>query len=406
MDKPPEARNDGEVNFYRVNDNFGYVKGKISFSNNCSNNLVVSDKSENMIYDLSNSFVIINKGNKETYPIENLQKSYEKVINFLKGEKIKYNIPEKVFKRENLIRKNQENLEHILLDSYGFYPENIKEIPGRVKNNGLFQISYGNKKNILKYFGENKGRIKAISEITKNLYPLFPRIQKTKKGEPYVLLEDGLYILKEFVFGEVNPERDLKYFRKLGETSAFMHEELLKLMKENPNWGKELLSDTKYLSESNLLSLIIDLNFAGFGEISSEIGKFNELKNEISSLPEYFIHGDLNGSNVIDTPEGLRFIDLERIKSSKRIMELESSLLFGGNMEIPIYLNGSLKSFIEGYNVVSSNPIDDNEKGLSTGLLKYSLLKNFVVRNIRRGEKENTKKNLLKNISLLDRKAF
>jgi hypothetical protein len=39
-------------------------------------------------------------------------------------------------------------------------------------------------------------------------------------------------------------------------------------------------------------------------------------------------------------------------------------------------------------------------------LIEYSLIKNFVIRNIRRKEKENTKKNLLENLSLLEREEL
>ena len=116
MHKALKARNSNEVNFYRVNDNFGYVQGNITFSEDCSNNLVFSDKSENKISNLSNSLIIIQNGNENVYPIENFQESYERIISRLNRKAIKYNIPEKVFKRENLIRKNPENLEKLLLE--------------------------------------------------------------------------------------------------------------------------------------------------------------------------------------------------------------------------------------------------------------------------------------------------
>ena len=70
-------------------------------------------------------------------------------------------------------------------------------------------------------------------------------------------------------------------------------------------------------------------------------------------------------------------------------------------MEVPIYISGSMTKLIEGYNEKSSEEIEDSEKYLTKMLLEYSLIKNFVIRNIRRKEKENTKENLLENISLL-----
>ncbi len=240
-----KARNSNEVNFYRVNDNFGYVQGHITFSEDCSNNLVFSDQPENKISNLSNSLIIIQNGNEDVYSIKNFQESYEKIISRLDEKEVKYNIPDKVFKRENLTRKNPKDLEKLLLDNYDFHSKEMREIMGKVKKNGVFQISDGEKEKIFKYFGSNQARIESISKITEELYPLFPLIDRTNSGKHYVPLEDGLYILEEFVKGNFNPERDLLYFSRLGETSALMHNKLLRLISGNPNLGEELLSDTK-----------------------------------------------------------------------------------------------------------------------------------------------------------------
>jgi len=406
MHKALKTRNSNEVNFYRVNDNFGYVQGNITFSENCSNNLVVSDEFDNEISNLSNSLVIIQNGNENIYPIKNFQESYERVISHLSGKEIRYNIPDKVFKRENLTRKSPKDLENLLLENYNFLTKEMREIKGRVKNNGVFQVSNGEMNKIFKYFGDNRARIESIAEITMRLYPLFPLIERTNSGKHYVPLEDGLYILEESVNGNFNAKRDLPYFRRMGETSALMHDKLLKLMEDSPNLGKELVSDTKYLSESNLISLAVDLSLQRHSDISSNFQKFGELKKGIVSLPDYFIHGDLNSSNVVETSKGLRFIDLERIKKSKRILEFESPLIFAGNMEVPVYVPDSMKNLIEGYNKGSSEKIKKSEKYLTKILMEYSLIKNFVIRNIRRKEKENTKENLLENLSLLEREEL
>ncbi len=401
-----KARNSNEVNFYRVNDNFGYVQGRITFSEDCSNNLVFSDESNSKISNLSNSLIIIQNGNEDVYPIKNFKESYERVISRLNRKEVRYNIPDKVFKRENLTRKNPKDLEKLLLDNYGFLSKEMREIKGKVKNNGIFQVSNGERNKIFKYFGDNRKRIESISEITENLYPLFPLIERTNSGKHYIPLEDGLYVLEEFVKGNFNPKRDMPYFSKLGETSSLMHNKLLQLIGCNPNLGKELFSDTKYLSESNLISLAIDLSLQGHFDISSNFQKFEELKKGIESLPDYFIHGDLNSSNVVETSRGLRFIDLERIKKSKRILEFESPLIFAGNMELPVYVPGSMRNIISGYNKGSPEEIKDSEKYLTKMLLEYSLIKNFVVRNIRRKEKENTKENLLENLFLLGKEEL
>jgi len=73
MHKPSKTRNSNEVNFYRVNDNFGYVRGNVTFSEDCSNNLVVSDELKTTIDNLHNSLIIIQKGNMDVHPIESFQ---------------------------------------------------------------------------------------------------------------------------------------------------------------------------------------------------------------------------------------------------------------------------------------------------------------------------------------------
>ncbi|OIO43246.1 hypothetical protein COU56_01550 [Candidatus Pacearchaeota archaeon CG10_big_fil_rev_8_21_14_0_10_31_9] len=403
-------RNDScpSVNFYRIGNNFGYVQGRINFSDNCDNNVVVSDQTETTISNAKNSFILINGGVLQVLPIREVEIACAKGLDLLKNKKVTYNIPKKVLKKERLKRKSRGELEKILIENYCLHPVQLREIEESAKNNGIFYVSDGYNKYVFKYIGEDEKRVEAISEVARSIPYLFPTIKETIDGKSGVVLEDGTYGLEEFIRGKHNAKRDLSYFIKLGDYVATMHEQLLTLVENHPNLGREFLTDSKHISESNLVALGIDLSLAGFEGINSEISQFVELElsKEIESLPECLIHGDLNESNVIVTPNGFRFIDLERIKMSKRICELESPLIFRGNMAVPFYLEGSLKSIIDGYNSSAKSPINDKEHKLSIDLIKYALVKNFVIRNIRRGEKSNTKENLLENLSALSREDF
>ncbi len=396
------------INFYREGDNFGYVRGRINFSDNCNNNVIISDQNEIVIFNTRNSFISINNGELSILPISEVEASSNIGLKLLKDKEIKYNIPKKVLKREKLKRKNKSDLERILAENYQIHSVQLDGIKESVKNNGIFYVSDEYSEYIFKYLGEDEKKVEAIAEVAESMPYLFPAIKKTTKGRAGVVLEDGVYGLEEFIIEQHNNKRDLSYFTKLGGYISLMHEQLSTLIERNPALKKEFLTNIKHLSESNLIALSIDLSIAGFKEINSEIRQFakSELSKEIESLPKCMIHGDLNGSNVLVTPNGLRFIDFERIKISKKICELESPLIFGGNMTVPFYLEGSLRSLVEGYNSSAKSPISNKEYELSIDLVKYALVKNFVIRNIRRREKSNTKENLLVNMSSLNREIF
>lgn len=395
------------TNFYRIDNNFGYVQGKINFSSDCDNNVVISDQNNTTISKTKNSFISINGGCLEVLPIDETKIAYTTALDMLKDKRIRYNIPQKILKRERLKRKKHRDLEKILFDNYRLHPTQIKKINKSAKENGIFYISDSLNKYVFKYLGEDKEKINATFEITKSIPNLFPLIEKTKKGDVSVRLEDGFYGLEKFIEEGRNSPRGLMYFFELGRYMAIMHKKLLRLIEQKPELKASFLSSGKHLSDSNLVSLGIDLALGGFGEINLELDYLAKLKlsRKIKSFPEYLIHGDLNGSNIIITPKGLRFIDLERIKISRRVCELESPLIYGGNMTVPSYVKGSLKSLVEGYNIHTKQPLINKEKRLGRDLVKYALIKNFVIRNIRRGEKSNSKRNLLKNLSSLDKEV-
>ena len=93
------------VNFYRTGDNFGYVQGRINFSDNCNNNVIISDQDEIVISNTKNSFISINNGRLSILPISEVETSSNMGLDLLKNKEITYNIPQKVLKREKLKRK-------------------------------------------------------------------------------------------------------------------------------------------------------------------------------------------------------------------------------------------------------------------------------------------------------------
>jgi len=96
------------INFYRKGDNFGYVHGGIDFSDNCKNNVIISDLNETRVSNTQNSFISINKRKLLITPINEIQENLEIAINLLKNKKIIYNTPKKVLKRENLRKKEKQ----------------------------------------------------------------------------------------------------------------------------------------------------------------------------------------------------------------------------------------------------------------------------------------------------------
>jgi len=281
----------------------------------------------------------------------------------------------------------------------------LKEIEAAGIRNGVFSvIDRSGRKYVLKYRGNNSEKITAISEITNSFPETFPRGKLTLDRNTFFQLSDGFYGVEDFITAEKNPRRDLVYFLELGKSIALMHQQLSIFFEENTDLKNLFLSKAKHLSDSNLLSLGFDLDLKGVREIDKELRLLMSLgiSEKISALPEHFIHGDLNYSNVIWTHKGPKFIDVESIKSSKRILELEAPLIFEGNMEPPIYISNSFNELVKGYNQFTPDPFTNQELVLGLVLVKYALIKNFVVRNIRRGEERNSLDNLLRNLSNLE----
>lgn len=390
-----------EIKFYREGNNFGYVTGEITFSGRCMNNVVISDKEKTTVSNSTNSFTIFYKGTTQVFPIES-QSMSELGISLLKGKKIIYHTPSQVFARENLEKKNTSMLEDILAQSYGLTNIHLTPIKGSIRKEGLFHVLSKEGEFVLKNLGTNTARAKALFEVVQELPSFFPTGKKTTSGERFVCLSDGFYGLEEYVIGEPIKERSLSYYFELGGKIARMHRELSGAI-ERRGLQNTFLSECSHSSASNLIAINIDLAVNGHDSFLPETKRIMSAGFDVRRdfLDEAYIHGDLNQSNVILTSTGLKFIDLELLRFSRRVVDFESPLLFGRNMAPPLYLKSSFKAITQGYNVHSKFPIKEEEKEYVLYLLRYALLKNFVIRNIRRGEKNNRPETLAENLKLL-----
>lgn len=334
-------------------------------------------------------------------PISNFREIFQKSEKILKDTLVKYHRPEIVKEKEDLNQKNLEELSEGITSHYNIQPIEIKRIERTGKKDGIFYIKDNKgRKYILKHYGRDLRKLDALATITNYAPEIFPRIIPTRRGSNSWEMEDGHYTLEDFVCGE-HHIRDKEYFLGVGESMAKMHERLNGLLKENRNIKKTLYSKERSISESNLASLWIDMtlgNYLSSREEVEELTKVN-LRERISRSPESFIHADLNNANIIWTPNGLKFIDVETIRFSKRILDFEGPLLFQGNMMPPEYIPDSFALLTEGYNNVASEPLQREELSVVKDLMTYVLLKNFVIRNIRRGDERNSLNRLEENIS-------
>ena len=199
----------------------------------------------------------------------------------------------------------------------------------------------------------------------------------------------------------------MRYFSLLGGHIGLLHNHFSNFLKRN-KWIKEVLAPIgSRTSESNLISFYFDLatgktnNTVLLSELERIIEK--DLDTQMRSLPIALIHGDLNHSNLIWQENNPKIVDSETIKHSSRLNEFESPLLFGGNMEKPRYIKGSLEVMAYSYNQSSKVPLSKEEIKVLPSLLKYALLQNFVVRKIRRRLKdESYLGEITENLKLID----
>src|SRR3989344_1146916 len=396
-------------NFFRQGDNQSYVGGNISYLGDCRNNLIISPYRNNKLVNVRNAFIFIEDFYVEISPISDISNVINKGKKVLSNQKINYNIPNAVFERENLIEKNKDELKDEVKQRYRIKIKEISMISCGRTNNGMYYIRGGDgKEYVLKFRGRDKERAELLPQITQSITGSF-RLNFRRKDNGNFTFEIGneLWGLEEFVRGSHQKLRDLRYFSLLGVHIGLLHNHFSNFLKRN-KWIKEVLAPIgSRTSESNLISFYFDLatgktnNTVLLSELERIIEK--DLDTQMRSLPIALIHGDLNHSNLIWQENNPKIVDSETIKNSSRLNEFESPLLFGGNMEKPRYIKGSLEVMAYSYNQSSKVPLSKEEIKVLPSLLKYALLQNFVVRKIRRRLKdESYLGEITENLKLID----
>ncbi|MEX2017338.1 MAG: phosphotransferase, partial [Candidatus Pacearchaeota archaeon] len=386
--KSSKLKLSGKVNSFREGNNFSYSLGNVKFDK-CDNSVVISDYKSVKLRGITNRLIIIREGNINFQPISNLEKNLEYAQENLKGKTIQYSLPSSVFVRESLTEKDLEKLVNEIKYKFSLTTAEIKPLSGGRAKFGVYYLKTdSNREYVLKYQGQDILKVEVLAKISNNYPEMFSKfIPRSDNGKFSLELKDGLYGLEEYLRGTVIRERNPNFFRYMGNFIQHLHYNLGEFLLYNPLLKEPLITESRHLSESNLLAISLDLinshrNHSFALKVIQDLIREN-VSERIQSLPETIIHGDLNTSNLIWNKNVPKIIDKETIKISKRIMELQIPLLFIGTTRFPEYSKGSLKYLSQGL-ASSGNKLSEKESKLIKSLLKYSLIKNYVVRNIRR----------------------
>jgi len=395
-------------NFFRQGDNHAYVKGEISYQGNCKNTVIISSHKCNKLVNVKNAFVFVNESFVEVSPISNMKNAINKGKKKLSNQVINYNIPTVVFERENLIEKDLDDLERKLNQMYGVKTKKFSTLNSK-SSNGIFHIlTNDGKEYVLKFRGRNKETIEILSQIAETIPDYFPTNFRRKDNKEFTFkIGSELYGLEEFIQNISPKTRDIKYFSLLGNHIGILHKHFSDFIKNNKVAEKQLTLMSNYINESNFISLYLDLSTdrSKHKLLLIELERLidEELVKQYSSQKQ-LIHGDLNYSNLIWQKDNFRIIDTETFKISNRLSEFYSPLLFKGQMERPVYVRNSLNAIVNGYNHSAEIPFSKNDTTTLPLLVKYALLKNFVIRKIRR-KAEYPLDEITKNLENIKEKA-
>ncbi len=381
---------DKKLNFFRQKDNHAYINGNIFYEGDCKNNIIISPYLTNKLVNIKNTFVFVGDSFIEVSPISDISNVINKGKKKLSNQEIVYHIPKSVFERENLIEKDLGELKRKITQKYGIRIKTISKFNKERVKNSMYYIKDERREYILKFRGRNKNKAELLSMIAENVPNYFPLNFHRKDSSNFTFeIEEESYGLEELIRNLSPKVRDVRYFSLLGAHIGLLHRQFSDFIKNNKEVKKLLVSVGGYANESNLISLYLDLSKSELEHkyLLSELDKIIEerLDNRMSSLPRSLIHKDLNHSNLIWQKDNFKIIDSETIEISNRLNEFESPLLFEGNMEKPKYVKGSLYTLINSYNQSSDIPLSKEEIKILPYLIKYTLLKKFVIRKIRRG---------------------
>jgi Ser/Thr protein kinase RdoA (MazF antagonist) len=257
---------------------------------------------------------------------------------------------------------------------------------------------------MLKYYGKDLNLFETQTSLLKE-NSLFPNVIASKNQTLPIIIGDSIYYLEEFLEGNSFPEDRKSHYSLIGKHMALIHNEFNKKHSLIKGLEKHLIQEGDPFSESNLISMKIDLgeSFKEYFSTESIISFFEKIQNAQNSLPFQIIHGDLNKANLIWKRGKAKAIDFEMIHLSKRIHEFIPALLFEGNLSIPKYNSNSLKQILEEYNSHSNMGLTIEETNILPDLLKISLIKSYVIYNLRRNlENDSFKHQIEESLKILE----
>jgi hypothetical protein len=380
-----------------------YTKGlETRISENSYNNLIISDSKEIVLDNIKNSFIYQRGGAILTLPIYETNAILEIISKNFSGGNISYKKPRRVQKREELEKKDIYEIEKIIENNYKIKINNIQPIFSRSKNEGIYLCTdTKNKRYIFKNMGREREKAETIIEIAKNSPDIFPSFFKTVENIYTISLKDGNYSLEEFIDGEIK-EKTMEYFKRMGQEMRNLHIRLNH--PRNLEKSKNILTSRNSINESSAISAYLDINqnkkYDWIIPQLEEIIRGGFIK-KISGTKKILAHRDLNKSNILWKDGKAKFIDLESMGFSSITEEIIPSLILNGNREIPEYLNGSAEKLIESYNQ-KNGELSFNDTETIKNALKYSLIKYFTIRNIRRKSHQEEEMQLKENLKKLN----
>lgn len=384
----------------RERDNFAYTRGQSPvYSPDCKNSLIVSDSTNGNIEGISNHALIIEKGKEFKIPIEKIGEIFGFAKDLIKNQKISYIKPSSILERESLNDLGENFISQNIFENYGFFIDSVKGIKTKKGDHRVYELSSDDgTKFMLKYYGKDLNHFKAQTKVLENI-SFFPKIISSIKGDFPFIVGDSIYYLEEFLDGTSSPRNKEAHYSLIGKHMALIHNEFNKKMPLMTGLEKCLNKEGNTLSESNLISMKLDLgqNFEDYFSTEDMVSFFGNLNNAKDSFPSQIIHGDLNKSNLIWNGNDARAIDFEMINFSKRINEFIPALLFEGNLSIPKYDPKSLNQLLEGYNSHSKRRLTNEEINVLPEILKMSLMKSYAIYVIRRNLNNPNFKNQIKN---------
>ncbi|MDP2628737.1 MAG: phosphotransferase [Nanoarchaeota archaeon] len=390
----------------RERDNFLYTRGETSFyDKNCNNSIIISNLEKGVVKGITNHAVINDGRRNYLIPITEIEEILDISSKMLRKKCVLYKKPRSILEIQNLGILSEEEIRQKISSNYNLEIKNLLEIKTKKGRNRVYKIvSKRNKEFMLKYCGKDPELFESQVSFLEGISS-FPSFLLTVNSVPYIFFKDNIYALEEFVEGEILPSDKENYFGLVGKHLALMHNEFNKKTISKKNLENVLTKEGNFFSESNLISMQIDLENDYNNEFFlKEMASLpRTLGSIVNSFPDQIIHGDLNRSNLIWNKNNAKTIDSETIIFSKRILDFIPALLFEGNLTIPHYTPNSLRDLIDSYDLHAYQKLREDERTILPYLLKFSLIKSYVIYVLRRNLKDGKFKNqIINNLKLVE----